>query len=328
MDRGTFNGTVVALGALGIVTQLTLDIEPAYEMSQHVHLSVPLDELQDRLDDVFSAGYSVSVFTNWYDGEASVWVKRRRDQPVVELTAGRNAQHKVHPVPGMSAEMCTEQLGVVGPWHERLPHFRHDSTARGGNELQSEIFLPRNVAEQAIAALREISSLFVPALLVSEMRTVRADDLWLSPAYHRDSVVIHFTWTSNESVMLPVLGAIEERLMPLESRPHWGKLTTVSPRQVISAYERASDFEQLMVDCDPTFKFRNEFELPSSRYLEERNREEADPRDYSMPSWGLAAGGPSRPCAHPATRGRVSPWRKRQMIQPTPIEVDLPVSDR
>ena len=259
MDRGTFNGTVVALGALGIVTQLTLDIEPAYEMSQHVHLSVPLDELQDRLDDVFSAGYSVSVFTNWYDGEASVWVKRRRDQPVVELTAGRNAQHKVHPVPGMSAEMCTEQLGVVGPWHEQLPHFRHDSTARGGNELQSEIFLPRNVAEQAIAALREISSLFVQALLVSEMRTVRADDLWLSPAYHRDSVVIHFTWTSNESVMLPVLGAIEERLMPLESRPHWGKLTTVSPRQVISAYERASDFEQLMVDCDPTFKFRNEF---------------------------------------------------------------------
>ena len=132
MDRGTFNGTVVVLGALGIVTQLTLDIEPAYEMSQHVHLSVPLDELQDRLDDVFSAGYSVSVFTNWYDGEASVWVKRRRDQPVVELTAGRNAQHKVHPVPGMSAEMCTEQLGVVGPWHEQLPHFRHDSTARGG----------------------------------------------------------------------------------------------------------------------------------------------------------------------------------------------------
>ena len=196
------------MGALGIVTQLTLDIEPAYEMSQHVYLTVPLDELQDRFEDVFSAGYSVSAFTNWYDGEASVWVKGRVDQPVVELTAGTKAQCKVHPVPGMSAEWCTEQLGVVGPWHERLPHFRPDSTADGGHELQSELFLPRRAAEEAITALREISSLFLPALLVSEMRTVRADDLWLSPAYHRDSVTFHFTWTANESAVLPALGAI------------------------------------------------------------------------------------------------------------------------
>jgi alditol oxidase len=259
LDRDTFDGTVVALGALGIVTQLTLDIEPAYEVSQHVYLSVPLEELQGRFDDVFSAGYSVSAFTNWYDGEARVWVKRRVDQPVVELTVGSNAQHKVHPVPGTPAEWCTEQLGVVGPWHKRLPHFRPDSTAQGGNELQSEVFLPRNVADQAITTLREISSLFVPALLISEIRTVGADDLWLSPAHHRDSVAFHFTWTGDESAMLPALGVIEERLMPLDPRPHWGKLTTMTPRKVISAYERAPDFERLMLDCDPTFKFRNEF---------------------------------------------------------------------
>lgn len=181
MDRNTFDGTVVALSALGIVTQLTLEIEPAYEMSQDVYLNVPLDELQGRFDDVFSAGYSVSAFTNWFDGEAGVWVKRRVDQPAVELTVGRSARHKVRPVPGTPAEWCTDQLGVVGPWHERLPHFRPDSTAKGGNELQSEVFLPRSVAERAITALREISSLFVPALLISEMRTVGADDLWLSP---------------------------------------------------------------------------------------------------------------------------------------------------
>jgi xylitol oxidase len=259
VHRDTFNGMVVALGALGIVTELTLDIEPAYEMSQVVHSSVPLGELQDRVDDVFGAGYSVSAFTNWYDREASVWVKRRLDQPVVELNAGRNARHNVHPVPGKPAELCTEQLGVLGPWHQRLPHFRPDSTAEGGNELQSELFLPRHVAGQAITALREISSLFEPGLLVSEMRTVHADELWLSPAYHRDSVTFHFTWTGNESAMLPALGAIEERLMPLDPRPHWGKLTTVTPRKVISAYERAPDFEQLMIDYDPTFKFRNEF---------------------------------------------------------------------
>lgn len=259
IDRDHFPGSVVTLGALGIVTQLTLDIEPAYEMSQQVHLGVPLELLEDRLDDVFSAGYSVSLFTDWNSGEASVWVKRRTDQPASKWTAGRPAHRGVHPVPGMSPELCTEQLGVVGPWHERLTHFRPQPRSEAGDELQSEVFLPRAAAQRAIPALREIGGLIAPALLVSEIRTVRADDLWLSPAYGRNSVAFHFTWTADESAVLPAIAAIEERLMPLDPRPHWAKLTTMNPRQIISGYERAPDFERLMVKYDPTFKFRNDF---------------------------------------------------------------------
>ena len=259
IDRDHFPGSIVTLGALGVVTQLTLDIEPAYEMSQQVHLGVPLQLLEDRLDDVFNAGYSVSAFTDWDSGEASVWVKRRTDQPASTWTGGRPAHHGVHPVPGMSSELCTEQLGVVGPWHERLTHFRPKPSRNAGNELQSEVFLPRTVAQQTIARLREIGGLITPALLVSEMRTVRADDLWMSPAYGRDSVAFHFTWTADESVVLPALAAIEERLMPLDPRPHWAKLTTMNPRQIISGYERAPNFERLILEYDPTFKFRNDF---------------------------------------------------------------------
>lgn len=259
LDRDSFRGSVVALGALGIVTQLTLDIEPAYDMSQQVTLGVPLDDIEDGLDDLFSAGYSVSAFTDWYGGEASVWLKRRVDHPALKWSAGRQAQQAVHPVPGMSPGLCTEQLGVVGPWHERLPHFRPTPTLEAGNELQSEVFVPRHVAQRAISALREIGSLFAPVLLVSEMRTVRGDDLWLSPAYGRDSVTFHFTWTADESAVLPAVAAIEEGLLPFDPRPHWGKLTTMSPRRVIASYERASDFGRLMVEYDPTFKFRNDF---------------------------------------------------------------------
>ncbi len=258
-DRDTFCGAVVALGALGIVTQLTLDIEPTYEMSQRVHLDVSLNEIQDQLDDVFSAGYSVSAFTNWYSGEAKVWVKRRVDQPALTLAAGRSAERRVHPVPGRSADLCTEQLGVVGPWHERLTHFHPDATRDAGHELQSEVFLSRDVAHQAISALREISRLFAPALFVSEVRTVRADDLWLSPAYGRDSIAFHFTWSDNESAVLNAIAAIEERLRPLDPRPHWGKLSTMSATQIIKSYERAPEFNRLMVERDPTFKFRNDF---------------------------------------------------------------------
>ena len=259
LDRDSFRGSVVALGSLGIVTQLTLDIEPAYEMSQQVIVGVPLDELEDGLDDLFSAGYSVSAFTDWCSGEASVWLKRRIDQRVLKWSAGRHAQHTVHPVPGMSPDLCTEQLGVVGPWHERLAHFRPKPSPAAGNELQSEVFLPRPVARRAVSALREIGSLIAPVLLISEMRTVRSDDLWLSPAYGRETVTFHFTWLADESAVLPALAAIEHRLMPLDPRPHWGKLTTMTPREVITSYQRAPDFERLMVEYDPTFKFRNDF---------------------------------------------------------------------
>jgi len=259
VDRDRFPGSVVALGALGIVTQLTLDVVPTYKMSQQVHLGVPLQLLEDRPDDVFSVGYSVSAFTDWRSDAAMVWVKRRTDQPASQWTAGKPARHGVHPVPGMSPELCTEQLGIVGPWHERLTHFRPRATLGAGNELQSELFLPRTVATQAVSALREIGGLLAPVLLVSEIRTIHADDLWLSPAYGRDTVAFHFTWTADESAVEPAIAAIEEQLLPLDPRPHWAKLTTMNPRQSVSGYERAPDFERLMVAYDPTFKFRNEF---------------------------------------------------------------------
>ena len=254
-----FFGSLVALGALGIVTQLTLDIEPAYEISQQVNLCVPLDEIEPGLDDIFGAGYSVSIFTNWLSSEASVWVKRRVDQPVSEWSGGQEAQHTVHPIDGMSPELCTEQLGSVGPWYERLPHFRPKPTPGVGNELQSEVFLPRRFARRAITELREIASYFAPVLFVSEMRTLRADDLWLSPAYGRDSVAFHFTWKADEPVVLQAIAAIENRLHPLDTRPHWGKLTAMTPREIIGSYERSPDFERLMAEYDPAFKFRNDF---------------------------------------------------------------------
>jgi xylitol oxidase len=258
-SRDSFPGAVVALGALGIVTRLTLDIEPAFEMAQRVCLGVPLDDVAGRLDEIFGAAYSVSAFTDWRSGDATVWLKRRADQPETGWAGGRPAQRLVHPVPGMPPEFTTEQLGVVGPWHERLPHFRPDLTPSAGEELQSELFLPRNMASAAFAAMRGIGDLLAPVLHITEVRTVRADDLWLSPAYGRDSVTFHFTWVRDAAAVLPVLAAVEERLMPLGARPHWAKLTTAAPPDIIACYERAAEFGRLMHRRDPALKFRNSF---------------------------------------------------------------------
>ncbi|MFF8764455.1 FAD-binding protein [Nocardiopsis dassonvillei] len=257
-DPEVLPGAVVALGALGVVTRLSLEIEPAFTMTQRVRVGVALDEVAEHVDDVFGAAYSVSLFTDWL-GEGSVWLKQRTDRPEGAWRGGRPASGPVHPVPGMPPEPSTEQMGAVGPWHERLPHFRPELEPSAGRELQSEFYVPREAAGAAFAALRGIGHLLAPALYVAEVRTVRADDLWLSPAHGRDCATFHFTWLPDPRAVAPVLAAVEERLLPLGARPHWGKLTAMDPADITARYERAADFERLARALDPGGKFRNAF---------------------------------------------------------------------
>ncbi|MFY7064620.1 D-arabinono-1,4-lactone oxidase [Nocardiopsis changdeensis] len=258
-DPEVFPGAVVALGALGVVTRLTLEVEPAFEVSQRVRLDVPLAEAAADFDAVFGAAYSVSLFTDWSGGVGRVWLKHRVGDPEGSWAGGRPADTPQHPVPGMPAGPATEQLGAVGPWSERLPHFRSGFAPSAGEELQSEFYLPRAAAAEGFAALRGLGERIAPVLHISEVRTVRADDLWLSPAYGRDSVAFHFTWRRMPEAVAPVLAAVEERLAPLGARPHWGKLSTLSPADVAASYERAADFAGLLERFDPEGKFRNAF---------------------------------------------------------------------
>ncbi|MBX7554306.1 FAD-binding protein [Streptomyces sp. NPDC004232] len=263
-DPDRFAGSVVGLGALGAVVGLTLAVEPAFEVAQWVYDDVPLDRIADRFDEVFGAAYSVSAFTDWGGDTANVWVKRRTDReggehPGKRWLNGRLADGPRHPVPGLSPVHCTEQLGLPGPWHERLPHFRPDFTPSAGDELQSELLLPREAAPAAVAALRALGPRIAPLLLTSEIRTVAADDLWLSPCYGRDSVAVHCTWHPVEEPVRQAITLIEAELLPLGARPHWGKLFALRAEAVGALYERADDFRRLMTALDPRAAFRNDF---------------------------------------------------------------------
>jgi len=266
LDRSAaaFPGAVVSLGALGVVTAVTLRIEPAYQVRQFVYDGLPLGELdQAQLDGVFASGYSVSIFTPWREPlTGQVWRKERMSGAATTppaLAGLRPADGPRHPVPGISPESCTGQLGVPGPWHERLPHFRLDFTPSVGRELQSEYLLPRERATEAIQALRAVAGQVAPVLQISELRTVAADDLWLSPGYRRDTIGLHFTWIDDLDAVRPAMAAVERQLEPVEPRPHWGKLSLTSPASLGSRYQRRPDFRRLMTDYDPGGKFRNSF---------------------------------------------------------------------
>jgi xylitol oxidase len=256
-----FPGAVVALGRLGVVLTLTLRILPHFQVRQYVYDRPPRAAVRGHHREIFAAAYSVSLFTDWAGRDfTQLWLKQRADDPAPppgDRWGARPADGPRHPVAGMPPVNCTGQFGVPGPWHERLPHFRPAFTPSSGAELQSEYLLPRDRLVPALDVLDGLRHRIAPVLRVCEVRTVAADDLWLSPAHGRDSVAVHFTWLPDAAAVTPVLAGIEEGLVPLGARPHWGKVFTMPPAAVRAAYPRLADFAALADRLDPAGKFGN-----------------------------------------------------------------------
>ena len=264
-DGEKFYAAVVGLGAIGLITKVTLAIQPTFMMRQYVYENMPLKQVKDHFDKIVSAGYSVSLFTDWQTENINeVWIKSRVDdmansQSKPDLFGASPAAKNMHPIAALSAENCTEQMGVPGPWYERMPHFKMGFTPSSGKELQAEYFVPHHHAVEAILAVQLMGKKTGPHLFISEIRTIDADNLWMSPCYKQPSVAIHFTWKQEWDAVNKLLPVIEKELAPFNVRPHWGKLFTLSPKILASRYEKFSAFKQMVKEYDPTGKFRNEF---------------------------------------------------------------------
>lgn len=258
-----FPGSVVSLGALGVVTRVWLAIQPTYEVSQTVLLDLPRATAVQDAADILDSATSVSIFSAFGDPGVvdAVWRKQRTDAPADERTfGGRVATEPVHPLRGLDAAAATQQLAGPGPWHERLPHFRLEFTPSAGEELQSEFFLDRRHAGAALEALSGAASRITPALQVFEMRTIAADDLWLSPFRERDTVAVHATWVSDIDVVRPCLAALEVLLEPFDPRAHWGKVSLgFDAERNAELYPLLPRFRELAERLDPERCFVNDF---------------------------------------------------------------------
>jgi xylitol oxidase len=256
-----FDGLVVGLGALGAVARITLDVEPHYEVRQRVFEGLGWRALFGHFDEITSRGHSVSLFTRWGESAGEVWVKSRAtDEPEEvegELFGAVAATVDRHPILGLDPAPFTPQLGRPGPWYERLPHFRMSFARSSGEELQSEYMVPRRNALEALEAVRALADGIRPILLVSEIRTVAADRLWMSPSYGEDAVGIHFTWKPEQDAVEEMLVPLEAALAPFGARPHWGKLFAADAAAITPLYERMPDFARLAERLDPRGAFRN-----------------------------------------------------------------------
>jgi xylitol oxidase len=291
LSSADFPGAIVHLGALGVVTRLILSVVPSFEIAQRVYEDLPIEVLDDHFTAIMASGYSVSMFTDWRSPRLTqLWIKSlveddpyapRISRATTTSPATRTtpapavaeepwftatpAPEARNPVPGVAADSCTEQLGVPGPWFERLPHFRPDFTPSAGDELQSEYLLPVEHAVPALHALQQIADRLATAVRICEVRRIAADDLWLSMAYRQDSVAFHFTWIPDTSAVLPVVTDLERQLAPFAPRPHWGKVFTTPAADLHARYDRLPDFLSLAAHYDPAGKFRNAY---TARVLE------------------------------------------------------------
>ena len=269
LDRRTpdFDGMVVSFGALGVVTAVTLDVVFDFEVEQHVYDDLPLDVAVDDLSLILGAADSVSVFTTFAGAPSGqvgqVWLKRRADGSDRSMLPGPTfldapaATMQHHPVPGADPALCTPQLGVPGPWHERLPHLRAGvpEAACPVAPTRSEYFVDARHASAALDAIRTASASFVDDLAVAEIRAVAADELWMSPQYGRDAVGFHFTWSTSDPT--DAIAAVESALADHDPRPQWG--TRFDPARFGPArdFEMHEDFVDLVVRFDPHGVFRH-----------------------------------------------------------------------
>ena len=257
-DEG-FDGAVVGLGALGVVVGCTLDLQPSWSMHQQVYEDLDADEWAVEFDRITTLGDSLSAFTRWGDTIEQLWVKSDAARPLPTDVLGRPASVvDRHPIRELPAEACTEQCGIVGSWADRLPHFKLGFTPSAGDEVQSEFFVDRRHLPAAAAALRSAEPQFRDVLLISEVRTVAADDLWMSPHEGRDSAAFHFTWALDQPAAEAAAAVVADALAPFGVRAHWGKVAPFDA-STLAEYDRAGDFLALAERLDPAGRFRNDW---------------------------------------------------------------------
>lgn len=252
------NALAVSLGLSGIVYQYELKIEPTFQIRQVIYPDIPLDILQRNFDQIMGTGYSVSYFTDWSSARVgNLWCKFRDNEVIPESVGGSGkAETKHHPIPSVEPVACTEQFGESGVWYQRLPHFKLEFTPSVGEEIQTEFFIDRRDAAAALEEIMKLSEEINPLLWITELRTIAADELWLSGAYQRDTLGIHFTW-KKEAAIYSVIEKVEDALRPFNYRPHWGKVFTADAKYLSTVYPKMSEFKALVLALDPTKKFIN-----------------------------------------------------------------------
>jgi FAD/FMN-containing dehydrogenase len=243
----------VAVGMLGVITELELEVAPAYRLSERVeHWS--WDEAWEPFEELARAHRHYSFF--WMPSDASAALYGL-GEPGVALAD--RCHVKIYDEADASTPDSDEPRGRVGPAHIIYPMVYEP------NFHELEYFVPFERGREALAAMRELMLASLPSsIFPMEVRTVGREEAFLSHSYHRDTVVISVSGMPGTGYG-PYLRNVDRLLGEFDARVHWGKLHFLTREQLLARYPRAADFVELRRALDPDGVFLNDHLRPLFR---------------------------------------------------------------
>lgn len=261
----------VHLGALGVITEVTLTADPAYALEETC-TRLPLDAAADQLDALAAAHEYVKLWWLPPCEEVAVFALRRVPlgprRPWARYAWDVTASSTVFPALLAYAALAPSRIPAINRLVDRL-HFRAGVRAGRSDEVflvpapprhrETELAFPAARAGEALRALRDLIVATGARLdFLSELRFVRGDDAWMSPAHGRDTCQLGVYGTHSPDVPR-AFAAFRELGRAWDARPHWGKEMQTTPTELRRLYPRADDFIALARELDPDGVFRNAF---------------------------------------------------------------------
>jgi FAD/FMN-containing dehydrogenase len=244
-DPDLLHAAQVSVGLLGVMTELELDVAPAYRLRERIeHWS--WDEAWEGFDELAREHRHYSFF--WMPSEDSAALYGLAS-PGESLTD--RCHVKIYDEVDPATPDSNEPHRRVGPAYVIYPMVYEP------NFHELEYFVPFERGREALAAMRELMSGSLPASVYPlEVRTVGRDEALLSHSYRRETVVISVSGTPGTDYW-PYLRAVDRLLGEFDARVHWGKLHFLTRGQLYDRYPRADDFVAARRRLDPNGTFLN-----------------------------------------------------------------------
>jgi L-gulono-1,4-lactone dehydrogenase len=269
-----FDAARVGLGALGVISKVTLRCEPSFCLTADER-PTPLEEVLDRLDDLITGHDHMEFY--WFPYGQKALVKRNNrlplDAPVRPLSRARrffeytvmeNAVFGVVCRTGRAVPRLVQPLNrlsstALSPRNYSDLSHRVFVTERNVRFVESEYAVPRESLAEVLGELRlAVPKLRHPVMLPVEIRVAAADDIWLSTAYQRDSAY----FAIHQYPGMPYeeyFGVFEKIVAQVGGRPHWGKMHSLDAAALGERYPRFEDFRRVRADVDPAGLFGNAY---------------------------------------------------------------------
>jgi FAD/FMN-containing dehydrogenase len=261
-------GVRVHLGALGIVTRVTLKVVPAFRLRE-TRVRVPFDEVCDRLLDLAAAHTFVKLW--WLPHTDKVWVVSM--EPTEASGERSRWAHRLdvfaNNVLFPPVLWAGARVPALVPWTNRVVSAVHlsegEQVGRSDHlftlpmpprHQETELAMPLEHAVEALRWCRSWVERGARVGFITEVRFVKGDESWMSPAYGQDvcQLGVYTAWGADAPAYMAAFRAQAPRW---QARPHWGKELDVTPAQVDDWYPEAPAFRSLAVDFDPDGVFRN-----------------------------------------------------------------------